>query len=289
MRLRHIELFQAIVRTGSLTRAAQALHITQPAASKLLGHAEASLGFSLFERVKGRLQLTHEAQVLMPAVDKLYRDLDDVRRLSQSLRGQMTGTLRVGCIPTLGLKVLPRTLAESQRDDHDVKLELITAHSGQLAEALLAREIAIAFMFDAMPRPGLKVMTLHETELVCVDGSGDPSPVTLQGLDGSRIIGLPAADTLGERVRPWLGSAHSGVQVQTYYVACAMAQAGAGIALIDAYTADALLRPGEHARPLKPRLALSLTAVVREDAALSRLERAFIDRVAALAAEVPTP
>ena len=50
MRLRHIEIFEAIRRTGSLTEAAAALHISQPAASKLLAHAEAQLGFKLFER-----------------------------------------------------------------------------------------------------------------------------------------------------------------------------------------------------------------------------------------------
>ncbi|WP_241117248.1 LysR family transcriptional regulator, partial [Achromobacter xylosoxidans] len=86
MRLRHIEIFEAIRRTGSLTQAAAALHITQPAASKLLASAESQLGFKLFERVKGRLVATREADILTPEVARLNQDLDSVRRLAASLR-----------------------------------------------------------------------------------------------------------------------------------------------------------------------------------------------------------
>ncbi|WP_154582145.1 LysR family transcriptional regulator, partial [Bordetella pertussis] len=85
MRLRHIEIFEAIRRTGSLTEAAAALHISQPAASKLLAHAEAQLGFKLFERVKGRLVATREAEILAPEVARLNQDLGSVRRLAASL------------------------------------------------------------------------------------------------------------------------------------------------------------------------------------------------------------
>ncbi|QXI45402.1 LysR family transcriptional regulator [Pseudomonas wayambapalatensis] len=284
MRIRHIELFQAILRTGSLTRAAQALNITQPAASKLLAHAEAGLGFILFERVKGRLQLTREAEILMPAIDKVFRDLDDVRRLSRSLRHQSRGVLRIGCIPSLGLKVLPRTLALSQRDNPGLSLDLITAHSEQLAQALLAREISIAFMFNAQARPGLKTLALHEVELVCHDGSHDETPVALESIDPERIVGLPASDPLGELIRPWFTGSEGRIQVQTYYVACALAQAGAGVALIDEFTADALLRPGQSVRRIRPRLPVMLTAVVHEAAALSKLEKDFIDLLRGVAA-----
>src|SRR5690606_38532804 len=82
MRLRHIEIFEAIRRTGSLTEAAAALHISQPAASKLLAHAEMQLGFKLFERVKGRLVATREAEILSPEVTRLNQDLNSVRRLA---------------------------------------------------------------------------------------------------------------------------------------------------------------------------------------------------------------
>src|SRR3546814_15604985 len=86
MRLRHIEIFEAIRRTGSLTEAAAALHISQPAASKLLAHAEAQLGFKLFERVRGRLVATREAEILTPEVSRPNQALNSVRRLAARRR-----------------------------------------------------------------------------------------------------------------------------------------------------------------------------------------------------------
>src|SRR5690606_31186909 len=102
MRLRHIEIFEAIRRTGSLTEAAQILHVSQPAASKMLANAEAQLGFKLFERVKGRLRATREAEILAPQVTQLTQNLSSVRRLAASLRYSQRGHLRVGCAPALG-------------------------------------------------------------------------------------------------------------------------------------------------------------------------------------------
>src|SRR5579875_2454335 len=64
MHLRYIELFHAVLTTGSLTGAAKLLNISQPAASKALQHAEDQLGFPLFSRVRGRLQPTQQALLL---------------------------------------------------------------------------------------------------------------------------------------------------------------------------------------------------------------------------------
>ena len=64
MRLRHIEVFNAIMLTGSVSAAARLINVTQPAVSRILSHAELQLGFALFERVKGRLTATN---LLLPS------------------------------------------------------------------------------------------------------------------------------------------------------------------------------------------------------------------------------
>ena len=71
MRLRHIEIFQAIRQTGSVSAAAQLLHVSQPAVTKVLQHAELQLGFPLFLRIRGKLQPTPEALALEREVDKV--------------------------------------------------------------------------------------------------------------------------------------------------------------------------------------------------------------------------
>lgn len=66
MRLRHIEVFQAIVDTGSISAAARQLNVSQPNVSRVLSHAEQQLGFTLFERGSQGMIPTLEAQRLIP-------------------------------------------------------------------------------------------------------------------------------------------------------------------------------------------------------------------------------
>lgn len=64
MRLRHIEVFNAVMLTGTVSRAARLISVSQPAVSRILQHAELQLGFALFQRSKGRLVATPEALTL---------------------------------------------------------------------------------------------------------------------------------------------------------------------------------------------------------------------------------
>ncbi|MDO9158150.1 MAG: LysR family transcriptional regulator, partial [Burkholderiaceae bacterium] len=86
MRLRHIEVFNAIMLSGSVTAAARMMNVTQPAVSRILQHAELQLGFALFQRVGGRLHPTVEAKTLYPLIEQLFGKLDEVQRLAGSLR-----------------------------------------------------------------------------------------------------------------------------------------------------------------------------------------------------------
>ena len=72
MRARQIEVFRMVMRCGTLTGAAEALNVSQPALSQILLHTEDELGFKLFQRVKGRLIPTPEAEEIYPEVERLF-------------------------------------------------------------------------------------------------------------------------------------------------------------------------------------------------------------------------
>jgi len=111
MRLRHIEVFHAIKRSGSISRAAELLCISQPAVSQVLKHAEVQLGFKLFKLDRGRLQPTPEAEILGSAVEKVFQDLDAVQQVAMNLQRGATGRMRIGCLPAVGLNLLPLAVA----------------------------------------------------------------------------------------------------------------------------------------------------------------------------------
>lgn len=286
MRLRHIEIFEAIRRTGSLTEAAAALHISQPAASKLLAHAETQLGFKLFERVKGRLVATHEAEILTPEVARLNQDLNSVRRLAASLRDRPNAHLRLGCAPALGLGLLPGVIRDSRDAQPGITFDIHTHHSAELVQGLLTRELDLAVTFDTNDYPALTRIGLGHTELVYLSrkpASGAMRLSELQTLSGNTLIVLDAGDASGALLQLALDAQglapDVAIQVQTHYVACALVDAGCGDAIVDAITAQAMLRPGMVLRRLEPALRVPISIMVRNQDPLSALHRDLIDRL----------
>jgi len=94
MKLRHLEIFYAVMTCGSLSRAAESLNISQPAASKALKSAELKLGFTLFQRVRGKLLPTSEAITLFEKAQTIYQDLDNLRLLADNLARRQ---IRLSC------------------------------------------------------------------------------------------------------------------------------------------------------------------------------------------------
>jgi DNA-binding transcriptional LysR family regulator len=82
MNARQLEVFRAVMRNRSLTAAAEALHVSQPAVSKLLRHFETQIGYKLFERLGGRLVPTAEAQLLYRDADRIFREIEVLKGLS---------------------------------------------------------------------------------------------------------------------------------------------------------------------------------------------------------------
>ncbi|MDH0094742.1 MULTISPECIES: LysR family transcriptional regulator [Achromobacter] len=301
MRLRHIEIFEAIRRTGSLTEAAAALHISQPAASKLLAHAESQLGFKLFDRVKGRLVATREAEILTPEIARLSQDLSSVRRLASNLRDRPNGHLRLGCAPALGLGLLPGVVRDSRDAQPGITFDIHTHHSAELVQGLLTRELDLAITFDTNDYPGLTRMGLGHTELVHLSRRPAQGPLRLSelseatdaaasgaGASGDTLIVLDASDASGALLQLALDAQglapQVAIQVQTHYVACALVDAGCGDAIVDAITAQAMLRPGMTLRRLEPALRVPISIMTRNQDPLSALHRDLIDRLRAACA-----
>ena len=236
MRLRHIEIFQAIRQTGSISAAAQLLHVSQPAVTKVLQHAEQQLGFPLFLRVRGKLQATPEALELEREVDKVTESLQGVRRLAQSLRRE-------------------------------------PGHSRELMQNLLMREVDVALTLQLPDHPGLKAQALASGVLVALaprgywpqEDAGQPLP--LMALAGAPLIGLSSADPLAARLDSYLEAVEPPprvrIAVQTYSLARAMVESGAGVAVIDPFTALGASSATTTIRPLAPPLPITLYAVTR--------------------------
>ena len=95
MNLRQIEVFRAVMLAGSVSGAAQLLHVSQPAVSRLISYTESCLGFALFQRLRGRLHPTPEAHKLFSEVEVLYQGVQRINGLAGDMANQADGVLRV--------------------------------------------------------------------------------------------------------------------------------------------------------------------------------------------------
>ncbi len=296
MQLRHIELISAILRAGSLTQAAALLHISQPAASKMLAHAELQLGFSLFRRVRGRLKATPELEAMAPAMERLHEDLGSIRRLAENLKRHPKGRIRVGSIPALGLGLLPRAIKACRDREAGIVFDVHTYHSTELVDRLHVRQLDLAVAFDTDEQPGLERIPIGQTQLVHVSArsnaasqidaakpdvtSGTLEPISLAELAGHSLITLHVTDRAGALLETAMAQAgvqlRSDIQVQTHYVACALAHAGCGDTVVDALTAGALLQPGMQMRRLSPAVVVPINVLHHASVPLREIDIAFI-------------
>lgn len=290
MRLRHIEVFHAIQQTGSVSRAAEFLGITQPAASKVLSHAEKTLGFKLFNRIKGRLQPTVEAQMLFFETDKIYRSIENLRHLAENLRKQPEGHLRVGCLPSLGLSMMPKAVQKFRQMHPGVTCHIKTDHEEGLVDAILARELDLGITFGPINTPGIVRQVIGTADLVYVGPAAGTEELDLRDIPQNSYIGIVDDDALGRVLKNALQEVGRQISpritVQTYYVACALAEAGCGSAFVDEFTAHAMARGNLNLRRIKQHVSFEVAVLTHHAGAQRDYCGAFLDMVKATCRQI---
>lgn len=273
MRLRHIEVFNAVMLTGSVSAAARLMNVTQPAVSRILAHAELQLGFALFHRLKGRLVPTTEAQTLSPHIEKLFAQLDEVQRLANSLRGHhRDGALHILTVLALSYEVLPRALRKFRAMHPDVVVTIEALHSPQIISALVLQEADVGFVFSSVAHPSLAQEHLADGHMVCVAPKGmlpaavlQAGTVHLTDLADSPVVRLDVRDPIGTVISHACREAGVGLQtaftVQTYHAALALAHHGLAIALVDTCTAASADRTRVDVLALAPHIPVPINAL----------------------------
>lgn len=273
MRLRHIEVFNAIMLTGSVSAAARLINVTQPAVSRTLQHAELQLGFPLFKRDKGRLTPTTEALTLHPHVQRLFSQLDEVDRLATSLRTHGdVGELRIVTVMALTQEVLPRALQAFRAKQPKVKIRVEAQHSPQVMSQLLLREADVGFAFSPAAHPSLREERLADSPIACIAPRGllpralvQAGRVTPADLAGLPLVALdnydPVGLVVGQACRESDVGLESVITVQTYHAALSMAQHGLGVTLLDGYTALSADRSRVDVLALEPATTVPVSAL----------------------------
>jgi DNA-binding transcriptional LysR family regulator len=293
MRLRHIEVFQAVLQAGTLTGAATLLNISQPAATKILQQAERQLGFPLFTRVRGRLQLTSEAMILRDKIESISDGVRELQRLASNIKASDGATLRVVSTPTLASSAVPKAISHLRTRYPDTAIELFTQHTREMLASLILRETDIGLTLQALDHPGLKCDALYEGELMAIAPLGywpekeAAQPISIQQLAGAPVVGIAVRDSLGRELQSRLElldpPPRISTWVQTYQLARSLVREGHGVALVDPFTAVGDGNDSVMMRCLAEAIPVSLFAIYRIDKPLDPIQRVFIDQVRVIA------
>ena len=291
MRLRHIEVFHAVMQAGTVSGAAQMLHISQPAVTKVLQHCEVQLGIPLFERVRGKFYPTPEAQRLFVEVDRLNKDLVAIRRMAASFRRGETESVRVMATPTLGLSILPRAMQAWSKAFPNGHCVLSTNHTREIVSALLLGETDLALSLADPSHPNIRVESLATGPMMalCPKGTAEArqkGPLHVGSLNGP-LIGISEDDPLGYKVLAACeehgAQPQTQITVQTYGLARSLAEAAVAMAVVDPFTAAGADHAHVVARPLTPAVPVQLYLLTPTAAPLSQAARTMVSFLAASA------
>ncbi len=284
MRLRHIEVFQAVYTCGSITAAAKMLNVSQPSVSKVLAHAEQQLGFALFDRQKGKIIPTQEAEKLIHHVADVYNNISELRRTSENLRASDTGQIRVAMIPSIGIQLAPAAIASYLAQYPETHFEIETLHLHQILRALKEFRVDVGMAFDPPDTPGINIDKFATGKFVLlshksVDLAGD-SCLSLEDLAGLDFINLNTRSPLGRLLDNLIKSSgvnlHSVAKVETHSIAAALVGNGAGVTIVDEFTARSMKRDDVNQWSLKTELQFGVAMLSKEGEPLSIASQRFI-------------
>lgn len=190
MDFKQLRTFMHVTELGSLTLAAERLHIAQPALSRQIRQLEAELGILLFDRDGRGMQLSRAGVLLRDRIAPLLGEFEKTRAELAALAGRRGGHVAVGMPPTLSEACGAALISHHLRAHPDVSLSIVTGLSGHLFDWLQRGELDAAFMYDPPSAGTLAIEPLGTEELWLVGAACAPLPY-----DGtvpfSVLAGLP--------------------------------------------------------------------------------------------------
>ena len=174
LNFRDIEYVSAVAKTGSITLAAQNLHISQPALSIYLNKLEERLGIQLFDRIGKRFQLTYAGHCLLNGGTEILRMRDDLQLKMEEIAHGERGQLRVGFPYIRGITLLPPVLKEYKQLHPGVEVIVCEDSADNLQKMVAEGELDLAFISHVTDDPSLEYRQILSDPIVLYVSNDSP-------------------------------------------------------------------------------------------------------------------
>lgn len=286
LKLRHLEVFHAVMEEGSVSKAADRLHLTQPAISIALSRLEDMLGFPLFHRSKGHFAPRPEAYLLHMDAELSILAVEQFANRARLIRQGGAGLLRIGALGASAFGLLPQLVARYTAENPKVEIDLRVRSSTQIAYLVSNGQCDIGLVEAPVAAPSLEVEPFS-LPCVCIFPAGSPLAakdcITPGDLVEQRLIGIQDSNQVDRQLRGVCAEAgfEIAAPVHGFFFAVVrrMVAEGAGVAIVDALNGCLPLQDGVCWRPFVPEITYDTALIVKAGAELSVPARALIQLI----------
>jgi DNA-binding transcriptional LysR family regulator len=174
MKFDHLKSFHRVAVTGSFTRAAQELFLTQPAVSQQIQLLEHRLGIKLFDRMGKIVGLTTEGEILFSYTEHLFQIYDEIEMQFGKLRDLETGKITIGSTAVIGTYFLPRIIGDYNRKYPRIDINIQMGNSYSVLNMLISNQVDMCFAGRLKADNRLKAILVHKEKLLLVSSPKNP-------------------------------------------------------------------------------------------------------------------
>jgi DNA-binding transcriptional LysR family regulator len=283
----HLYYFYVVAERGSFSRAAADLRIAQSSISVQIKQFEASVGHTLFNRIKTGVELTESGQVLFQYAESIFHDIARIRDALEAVEHQIRGSISIGTVPSIGIYTLPGVLREFQREYPEVKVSVDLANSAELLEALRLGKVDFAILPTNRQYPSLSAVPLAKTKLFLVAPADHPlaaqetiSPADLEKYPFLGFYeGLEIRALMDALFRRMALSIHYAMESSNVAAVKHMAMAGLGLAILPESAIGEEIRRGLLVRLDVPAIYVveEITLYHKSSRPITPTRRRFLD------------
>lgn len=285
MELRVLRYFLGVAREGSITGAAQALHVTQPTLSRQLKDLEDELGQQLFIRGSHSVSLTPEGMLLRKRAEEIMEMVHKTEAEFDSMGDNIAGDIHIGGGETDAIRLIARAARRMRQDHPHVTFHIFSGNAEDVMEKIDRDLVDFGLFIEPVDLSGYEFFRLPVKGRWGVLMRKDAPLAARPSVAPADLRGLPLLvsrqNMVNNEVAGWLGETHDALQVvATYnllYSASIMVEEGMGYALC----LDRIIRLPEDGplcfRPLHPAMEVGLNVAWKKQQLFSKPARVFLD------------
>ncbi|MHA6730210.1 LysR family transcriptional regulator [Devosia sp. A369] len=284
-RLRQMEIFRAVMITGSTSGAARMLFVSQPVVSRAIAHLEESLGIALFDRVAGTLIPTDDARIIFREVERVYLSALQVNDLVKNLKSRSRHDISFCSSPSLGMHVIPEAIRRYRTRFPQSRFVFRTALLDDIPMELLGKRSEFAISTWHIEHPNLICTPLFEGRLALAIPKDHAlakfDVVRLSQLGEVPLILFKSGMPIDVRIREALAA--QGVEVKPVIevdrmdLVCSMVHHGVGVGFVDSIAVDPAIWNGLVVKDIDVDIPLAIWLVSSRFEDISKEARAFVN------------